>query len=926
MKNKNRENKSQAKKYHLYFWHKFLNDGDRSLAKVSKIIKSQLYYWLSSKKRWKSLLLLALFTTIACTLTSPVRGIDTYSSRGELPQQDIFHSQENAIADLLEQGRIAYQAGRYQEAVNILQQALTEEQTQADNLQQAMILSNLALAYQKLGKWTEVSNSLEASLKVLEKLDNSRDRALILAQTIDIQGRLQLVRGQAESALETWSQAAAIYEKAGRENGVLRSRINQAQALQTLGFYRRAVRTLTKLEQTLQERPDSLTKAVGLRSLGNALQLVGNLEQSQQTLKTSLAIAQELKSPPDISAALFSLGNVARSQKQLEKAINYYQQAVSTAISPTQQIKAQLNQLSLLIKTEAWSDIPALLFDIESQLEELPLSRPAVYARINFAQNLIKLWSRETENDSPLPHSLLAIAYFPKIEPILTTTVQQAQKLGDKRAEAYALGSLGRLFELKQQWSQAQKLTQQALIIAQAVNARDITYQWQWQLGRLLQVQGHYQEATAAYKQAVNTLQSLRSDLVTSNPEIQFTFRESVEPIYREYVGLLLQSQETTQPSEPNLAAAREAIDSLQLAELENFFHATCLDAEPVLIDQVTDQDDPTAAVIYTIALPDRFEIILKLPQQKLRHYTTPIDNPKKVERIIQRLAQSLTQRNSQETLPLAQQVYDWLIRPTAEDLATSNVKTLVFILDSSLRNVPMSVLHDGQQYLVEKYGIAITPGLQLIEPQPIAQQQLRVLTAGLTEARSGFPPLRYVADELNTVQSQISETETLVDRDFTSTAFQTKINQLPFRVVHLATHGQFSSQAENTFILTWDDRINVNQLNDLLRSSDIGNEEAIELLVLSACETLTGDKRAALGLAGVAVRAGARSTLATLWRVNDEATSLLMGGFYQGLSDRNKIVTKAEALRQAQLTLLKSDRFKRPHFWASYVLVGNWL
>ncbi len=175
-------------------------------------------------------------------------------------------------------------------------------------------------------------------------------------------------------------------------------------------------------------------------------------------------------------------------------------------------------------------------------------------------------------------------------------------------------------------------------------------------------------------------------------------------------------------------------------------------------------------------------------------------------------------------------------------------------------------------------------------------------------------------------VQSQIGETELLLNDDFTSTDFQAQIAQLPFPVVHLATHGQFSSQAENTFILTWDDRINVNQLNNLLRSSDLDREEPIELLVLSACETLTGDKRAALGLAGVAVRAGARSTLATLWRVNDEATALLMGQFYQELGNQTIPTTKAEAIRRTQLALLKNPRFNRPHFWAPYVLVGNWL
>lgn len=146
------------------------------------------------------------------------------------------------------------------------------------------------------------------------------------------------------------------------------------------------------------------------------------------------------------------------------------------------------------------------------------------------------------------------------------------------------------------------------------------------------------------------------------------------------------------------------------------------------MIDQITEQQDPTAALIYTIALRDRLEIILKLPQQELQNYSIPIDNTQKVEKVLERLTQSLTQRNSQETLPLAQQAYDWLITPIAQDLANSQVKTLVFVLDSPFRNVPMAVLHDGKQYLVEKYSVVLSPGLQLIEPQPIAQQPLKVL------------------------------------------------------------------------------------------------------------------------------------------------------------------------------------------------------
>ena len=139
---------------------------------------------------------------------------------------------------------------------------------------------------------------------------------------------------------------------------------------------------------------------------------------------------------------------------------------------------------------------------------------------------------------------------------------------------------------------------------------------------------------------------------------------------------------------------------------------------------------------------------------------------------------------------------------------------------------------------------------------------------------------------------------------------------------MHIATHGQFSSQADRTFIVAWNSQINVKELDNLLRRREQEKPRPIELLVLSACETADGDNRAALGLAGVAVRAGARSTLATLWRVNDKSTATLMVKFYQELAKEG--VTKAQALRRAQLSLLENE-YKSPYYWAPFVLVGNW-
>jgi CHAT domain-containing protein len=239
------------------------------------------------------------------------------------------------------------------------------------------------------------------------------------------------------------------------------------------------------------------------------------------------------------------------------------------------------------------------------------------------------------------------------------------------------------------------------------------------------------------------------------------------------------------------------------------------------------------------------------------------------------------------------------------------------------LRGVPVSALHDGQQYLIEKYNIALTPGLQLFNPRRPALEQSSVLVGGLTESRLGFSALPSVTQEVKNI-AKIASTKILLNGEFTRSPLETKIQSNTFPIVHLATHGQFSSLAEDTFLLTWDERVNVKNLDQLLRERNQFVRSPIELLILSACQTAAGDKRAALGLAGVAVRSGARSTLATLWSVQDDSTADFMTKFYQVLNQPN--VSKADALRQAQLSLLHSSQYQHPFYWAAFVLVGNWL
>jgi CHAT domain-containing protein len=387
-------------------------------------------------------------------------------------------------------------------------------------------------------------------------------------------------------------------------------------------------------------------------------------------------------------------------------------------------------------------------------------------------------------------------------------------------------------------------------------------------------------------------------------------------------VSLLLNA-DGGKSSPDKLEKARQVIESLQIAELNNFLRETCLDAKAVPIEKIPGIQQ--VAVIYPIILPDRLEVIVSVPgqQQQLRHETTRISS-QEVEEKVERLRSTLYNRISLAYKPLTQEVYNLLIRPIEKDLAASKVQTLVFVLDGALRNIPMAALNDGQQYLLEKYAIALTPGLQLTSPKPLQGRKLSAITVGITEARQGFSKLPNVEAELKEIGQKIP-TRMLLNQNFTSAEFKKAVSDSSVPIVHLATHGKFSSQQEDTFILTWDGRLDVGQLNSFLQANELRRSDPIELLVLSACETASGDKRAALGLAGVAVRAGARSTVASLWSVDDAATAALMGRFYEEIASQK--VTRAEALRQAQLSILNDPRFRRhPYFWAPFILLGNWL
>ena len=727
----------------------------------------------------------------------------------------------------------------------------------------------------------------------------------------------------------------------------------------------------------------------------NSLGLAGQLDSSQNIDKIS----------SEISAIYLSLGNTVRGIKDkavcnlnknnyisqfLHKeklglpnnpqipcnkiALAYYKEAENKSSTKVNKVQSQLNQLSLLVGESELKvpDISSLLEKLDDsnskkgfKNENLASNREEVYAQVNLAQSLICLNTRINKSQLDLVSPIVQQCTFTNeenktdenklsevkqkyswenIKGILTSALAKAQNLDNKRLEAYALGYLGGIAQQQQDYISAKESTQQALNLIPRNKWNNISYLWYWQLGRLNQLQNQRQNAIESYISAFEDLKSLRGDIVAINPDLQFNFRDSVEPVYRELVDLLLQEEN---PSQDTLKQAREAIEALKIAELDNFFRDVCAEIEEVNVKEI----DPNAGFVYSIVLPDRLEVILELPDKPLRHYSTVnfgYDN-KTFEseigsqiNVIRNLIENKRRkplREEYETeaiLGLSQQIYSWLFDSDATtELKNSFVETLVFLMDDVLQNIPISILHDGEQYLIQEgYRLAISPGLQLLPPKRLEKEKIKVLAAGRSKFKELNPKpeledLENVENELKIISEEFPG-KVLLNQDFISDNIDLGINSLVTPIVHIATHSQFSSKLEDTYIIEWNGFIYPQDLADLMQVRDSTKQSDIELLVLSACQTAAGDNRAALGMAGIAVRSGARSTLATLWNIADDSTAKLMVKFYEELNNSSgNQVEKAEALRLAQKWLLdgeEGEKYQDPFYWAPFVLVGNWL
>lgn len=838
-------------------------------------------------------------------------------------------SQTLTVKTLVKQGAIQYQQENYTEAIASWQQALNLEETKTNIENQAIIQENLARTYKKIGDTEQEINYWQKATTNYQQLNN-----------IKKVGRLLTEQAQAYSRIGKTQKSIAI----------LCSKNNQIYSLICDNY--------TALE-IARNYEDKEGEVAALGSLGEAHRLLGNYDIAISILENEALTKLENLDNKSYAASLFnSLGNVYFAQAKrwqtqansarvrnatptVEKfnknaeensqfALSNYQNALQLNRDNDnllEKLRTLLNLIQLKQQFPNLTSINNLQEKASNLLQQIPNSSAKIYSEINLAIS-------SPFSECPITTTLSN----PQLETILQQAVESAEQLENTRVKSFALGALGHFHECNNNYKLALNNTKKAILLAeQNRKDDDILYLWEWQLGRIFESLEKIPSAINAYERAYGILESLRDDILTGNRDLQFDFRDSIEPLYRHLVQLILEDEVSlSHNSFQGFIKGLQVIDSLKLAELQNYLGDDCIltsinetGTSQISVNQISNQLnnlDQDTAIIIPMIFQERLAILLSLPHQKIRRNWVNInqsDFRKQIELFWTELESVYD--ISQSFKSFSQDFYDILIRPFEKDLDLEKIKTLVFILDGNLRNIPMSALYDGEQFLIEKYAIATTPSFTLTTLNSSNLTESSVLALGVGKesniAQETYPALPNVEKELQQISVSFPNSKLLLNEDFTRPNLQQEFQATTYPIIHIATHGKFGTIPEDSFLVMGNNqKLTITDLEEDIRNFN-QNYKLLELLTLTACQTAIGDDRTTLGLAGITVQAGVKSTLASLWFIGDNYAKILITNFYDNLKLG---MSKAEALQKAQKNLIKQGF--HAGVWSPFVLIGNWL
>jgi CHAT domain-containing protein len=762
-----------------------------------------------------------------------------------------------------------------------------------------------------------------------------------------------------ESNYQSIIEKESLIIKSSSKTKKIASFIRRGEVYRVTGYLNKAQSDFEKAILMAKNDKKQLLGIVATQSLGDVFFQKQKYTKAKELLLMAQKQAKNLQNPHLMAVIENSLGTIYEAEKFHNRARNSY----LTALKLTQ----GLNDIGLVVA------IKLNLSSLSDKSREKYLKE--AYKIVHRVPNKIE---REKLLLSIAQKSRLLVPNKSNLNFTYQAFIDVLNITDTPRLRSLANGELGSLYESQNSISKALIMTQRAILDAQYINSDNLLLKWQWQLGRLLHVQGDTSRAIAAYRRTIYHLNIVRKDIPITYKDGRSSFKETLSPIYYGLADLLLKQVDTQtdeRKREALLSEARDTIEKIKLSEMQDYFQDKCMKKEVKKIESLSKY----TAVLYPIIFKDRLELLVAIGSKLYRRkaVVSQKDLQKSTHALVKSLRPqydgTLTTFNKKE----ARNLYGWIIKPLSKLLKKSKIDTLVFIPDGVLRLFPIASLWDGKNFLVQNYAIATAPGLTLLDPKPLKKYNMQTLLAGMSKpgpvvnelsdnmrySLASSPlaqnrglrslPIHVRALKISKakikklksdkqinqevkerlalpgVKEEITKLSNILDGQimfndaFLLKQFSSSVIKEPYQIIHIASHGFFGGTSNQSFIMTYDHKLDMNHLSSILKAKQF-SKYPIELLTLSACQTAEGDDRSPLGLSGVALRSGVRSVLGSLWPVSDEAATLMLPLFYKNLMKPN--TTKAKALQAAQIKLIQTKKLNHPFYWSPFILIGNWL
>ena len=764
---------------------------------------------------------------------------------------------------------------------------------------------------------------------ILKILKASASMAFLVLLSLDVYAQVdkrhllesaynKLEQADCQRAIELFHRVEKESQKGKRI--YLDARLGLAECHRLMGLYDMALTTLMDDEKWLFKEGKIYTQDASgfavrwLTQVGNTLAGLGDYAKAIKRLKLAVEYGKTFDDSRVYLATLNDYGNalwIAGHSQDAESVFKEIILLVDLGSSSEMLFSAQLNMLKIKLANNEHDKAHELFEDLFSHIEQDGDIPPVdILALLNSGIELLQ--GRGSE----------------KLEkPLLAVHRAAESKLGgteNRELKAYLYGYRGKMLALTGNPISAIAETEKAMAIAQEFQQPD-AFLWFWQLGKLYRDQGDIDSALQLMTLAVDFLSSRKSELYRGYRRSSHYFQQYIKPVYMDLVSLQFQKAKQLGHDENRhqvLYSARQTTERLKAAELEDFYQDECVTRAREKAVSLNSSFAKTA-IIYPIILAESLEMLVTFPEG-LSHYSIPV-KAELLTSTANAFRQEVQQSQSERYKPYARRLYRWLMAPLEAHLTQAGIDTLIFVPEGVLRSIPFAALLNEDTFLIERFALGITPGMELTAPAKESDLPDKPLLMGISEQAQGYSALSHVDEELHSIRDEMGG-KLLLNSKYTLKNIEKEMQRGKYGIVHMATHGVIDGSASGSFLLTYDARLNIDTLELWLKAGQYAGVD-LKLLTLSACETAVGNERAGLGFAGIAVKAGADSAMASYWQVDDRATYELMARFYQNMKNNRKTkISKVQSLRAAQLHMLTTDRNAHPAFWAGFSMIGNWL